>query len=275
MIRVIDDAGRELNLATPPRRVVSLVPSLTETICAVGRRSLLAGVTRHCVEPAEELAGIARVGGTKNPDLNRIEELTPDLVIVNAEENRKADFDALERHGWPIFVSFPRTVEQVPDLLRRLGLLLQSEVAAEAAARELETGITEVRRAQTERPTAAFCPIWKNPWMTFNSDTFANAMLRAAGARNVFADKPDRYPAISLQDAAQAQPEVILLPDEPYVFSSKDRVDLAPLDDTPALANDRVHFVDGKALFWFGTRTANGLSYLRCVINASAAPPPR
>jgi ABC-type Fe3+-hydroxamate transport system substrate-binding protein len=268
VIRVIDDLGRELAFAALPRRVVSLVPSLTESICALGGGDLLAAVTRHCVEPAAELEGISRVGGTKNPDIKCIAALSPDLVIVNAEENRKEDFDALERGGWPLFVSFPRTVEQVPDLLRRLGVLLGLTPAAEAAVLLLRRALVEARTDPAEARVAVFCPIWKNPWMTFNGDTFAADMLCAAGGRNVFADKPDRYPQISLDAVAQANPEVILLPDEPYVFGRKDLAALAPLQGTAALANGRVHFVDGKALFWFGTRSAAALDYLRRIIRA-------
>lgn len=262
MIRVVDDAGRQVALPGAPRRVVSLVPSVTETLCALGCRKTLVGITRHCVEPQAELQGVARVGGTKNPDLKRIVELAPDLVVVNMEENRRADFDVLIRAGLQVFVTFVRRPAEVSGLLRRLGMLLDVEAAAGAEAAALEAALAVVERRPRKRPVAVFCPIWKNPWMTFSDDTFAGAMLRAVGARSVLAEHRERYPRVTLEEVAAAAPEMILLPDEPYVFGERDLGALAPLQATPAMKRGRVRFADGKALFWFGTRTAAALSYL-------------
>jgi ABC-type Fe3+-hydroxamate transport system substrate-binding protein len=211
--------------------------------------------------------GTRRVGGTKNPDVAAIVGIKPDLVIVNAEENRREDFDALTAAGLTVFVTYPRRVAEVPDLLRRLGQLLGEVTAGDRAAADLEGTIDAAARA-TIFERGVFCPIWKNPWMTFSDDTFADDLLRLNGARNIFADRSERYFEVALDEVAAALPETILLPDEPYIFQSKDLPSLEPLSDTPALRNDRVHLVDGKALFWYGTRTAAAVLYLQEILNA-------
>ena len=264
MIRITDDLGRELTLPRPAQRIVSLVPSLTETICVFGCAPHLIGVTRHCTMPVAELASTRRVGGTKNPDVTAIVHMAPDMVIVNAEENRKEDFEALTQAGLSVFVSYPRRVVDLPNLLRRLGTMVAADDAAERAARDLEGALASVAHPSARR--RVFCPIWKNPWMTFNGDTFADDLLMLAGGENVFRGRPDRYFEIALDEVVAAQPEVVLLPDEPYVFQQKDLPALAPLSETPALHEEQVFFVDGKALFWYGTRTGAALRYLEGIL---------
>ena len=274
MIRVVDDAGRALALPHAARRIVSLVPSLTETVFALGGGESVVGVTRYCTEPAAAVAHIARVGGTKNPDIDRIVALRPDLVIVNAEENRREDFAALEVAGLMVFVSFPRRARDVALLLHRLGALSATEPAAAAMVSELERTLALMDATAPPHRARIFCPIWKNPWMSFNRDTYDDDMLWIAGAENVCRDREARYPSVTLADIAAAQPEVILLPDEPYVFQEKDLPALAALRDTPAWRERRVHFVDGKALSWYGARTAAALGVLRRIIAALRDPHP-
>ncbi|HVO24797.1 MAG TPA: helical backbone metal receptor [Candidatus Margulisiibacteriota bacterium] len=263
MIEVVDDAGRVLKLAEVARRIVSLVPSLTETLVTLGCGNALVGVTRYCTEPPQALRNVERVGGTKNPDCGRIRALRPDLVLVNAEENRRADFDALERAGLTVFVAFPRRVRDVPALLEKLGAL----AGADAEARCLRDRVTEaLRHVDGQERQRVFCPIWKNPWMSFNRDTYADDLLQLAGGENVCRERPQRYCTVTLEEIAATDPQVILLPDEPYVFSAKDLPALAPLAGTSALRPGRIHFIDGKALSWYGPRTAPALLYLRDAI---------
>ncbi len=262
MIAVRDATGRELVLPSPPRRVASLVPSLTETVFALGRGDVLVGVTRYCSEPKGAVERLERVGGTKNPDLNRIRALRPDVVLLNAEENRREDCAALQADG-AVFVSFPQRVCEVSELIRALGILLDAREAAAKIAAQLDEELAEIgaRLPTTERPRV-FCPIWKNPWMGFSSDTYAGDMLAVAGAMNVLGARAGRYFEVELEEIAAAAPELILLPDEPYVFKQKDLPALAALSGTPAWRNNHVYFIDGKALSWFGSRSASGLGYL-------------
>ncbi len=262
MIRVQDDLGREVQLPEPAGRIVSLVPSVTETLFALGCGDGVVGITRYCTEPPAAIALVERVGGTKNPDVARIAALVPDLVLVSAEENRREDFEVLERAGLTLFVLFPVRARDCVDLLRRIGQLTGTAACAARMAAALEERLAHAAPAAGQA-RRVFCPIWKNPWMSFNRDTYAHDMLANAGGENVCAAYAERYCTVTLDAMAAAAPEVILLPDEPFVFTPKVLPALAPLHDTPAWRAGRVHFIDGKALSWYGPRTARALAYLQ------------
>ena len=270
MIEVIDDAGRRVVLAAPAQRIVSLVPSLTEALFAVGSGAALIGVTRYCTEPADAVQHIERVGGTKNPDCARICSLEPDLVVINAEENRREDFETLEREGVAVFVTFSHRVRDVVGLLERLGVLTGCVAAAQQLGQQVQQALDEINEHPATR-RRVFCPIWKNPWMSFNHETYADDMLSLAGGDNVCRTQSARYCTIELSDIAAADPEVIMLPDEPYVFAAKDLPALAPLRNTSAYKSGRIHFIDGKALSWYGPRTAAALRYMRAIVTAESA----
>jgi ABC-type Fe3+-hydroxamate transport system substrate-binding protein len=257
--RLHDDLGRPVALAAPPRRIVSLVPSLTELVCALGRGDRLVGVTRYCTEPSDVVAGLHRVGGTKNPDVSSIVALAPELVLVNAEENRHEDFQSLIAAGLTIWVSFPRTVEQTVASIERVGEGLDVTASAAAMAGEIAAALAN----PPGRHARIFCPIWRKPWMSFNRDTYAHDLLRCAGGDNVCSELADRYPVVDLHAIAQTDPQVILLPDEPYPFAERHRQALGPLLDTSAGRSGRIHLVDGKALSWYGPRTAAALRVFR------------
>ena len=253
-----DDLGRRIDLTAPPRRIVSLVPSLTELVCALDRGDHLVGVTEYCVEPPDVVGRLPTVGGTKNPDLTRIIELRPELVLVNAEENRREDFQSLMAAGVTVWVSFPCTLTAAKESVERVGKLIDAVPLAVALVRDISAA---------EQGAAAgvrvFCPIWRKPWMSFNRDTYAHDLLRAAGGENVCADRPTRYPTVDLDTVRHADPQVILLPSEPYPFGERHLNLLGPLAETSAVRNRRVHLIDGKVLFWYGPRTAPGLALLR------------
>jgi ABC-type Fe3+-hydroxamate transport system substrate-binding protein len=242
-----------------PGRIVSLVPSVTELICSLGGESRLVGVTSYCTEPRRVVAGLAKVGGTKNPDCDRILALHPDLVVLNSEENRREDYDQLLAAGVPVYVSFPSDVSGAALSIRGLGVILGVERKAMRLAHLIEEKLR--RSEEPERRPRLFCPIWRNPWMSFNRETFAHDVLFRAGGDNVCSGEADRYPIVELSVIAERAPEIVLLPDEPYRFSDKHRDALAPLADTPALRTGRVHLVDGKALSWYGPRTPAALDY--------------
>jgi ABC-type Fe3+-hydroxamate transport system substrate-binding protein len=268
--RVTDDLGREIELAIRPQRIVSLVPSHTETLFVLGAGARVVAVTRYCEEPAAEVVALPKVGGTKNPDLAAIQALAPDLVIMNAEENRREDFDTLAATGCPVFVTEPKTILDGVRGIARLGLVSGCRAAGEALAAAQEARVQATLAATSGHPRVRyFCPIWRKPWMTFNADTYTHDMLRAAGGENVCTDAADRYPTVTLERIAAADPAIVLLPDEPYRFTPKDRPALAPLADTSALRHERVHFVDGKALAWYGPRIADGLENFAAIFSSA------
>ena len=266
-----------------PHRIVSLVPSLTELLFALGVGDAVLAVTRYCTEPADRVGALTKVGGTKTPDLRAIVDLAPDLVIMNVEENRRADFEALASAGVPLFVSEPKTVADAIVLIARLGAAVGQPERARTLADEQAGGVAAVcaevaRRASP--PIRYFCPIWKKPWMTFNADTYAYDVLRLAGGANVAAAHAERYPAVDLVGIAAHAPEIVLLPDEPYPFGERDLPALAELAATQALVAGRVHLVDGKALAWYGPRIAAGVAlfaelFARAATAASTGDRPR
>ncbi len=248
-----------------PERIVSLVPSLTEALFALGLGARVVGVTEWCVHPAAELEAVPKVGGTKNPDRDAILALAPDLVIANHEENTRRDVEKLREAGLPVWVTYPRSVHDAVALMDALAAIGASEAARSAVLLPIHAAVAEAEAelARRARATRAFCPIWRDPWMAVGPDTYADDLLRLCGAANVFADRHDRrYPLVTLEQVVAAQPEVILLPDEPYAFGPKHVAELAELD-VPAARNARIHCVDGTWVSWYGPRIRGAIATLR------------
>jgi ABC-type Fe3+-hydroxamate transport system substrate-binding protein len=267
----VDASGVTVTLARPPRRIVSLVPSITETLCALGLAEALAAVTVYCVEPRAIVGDKTRIGGEKNPDLQKIRSLQPDLVIANVEENVREHIDRLRAWSIPVWVTYPRTVADGIRLIVELGELTGASARAAELVGEIAPLYERVRAAGAQRsgPTV-FYPIWRAPYMTINRDTYIHDMLLTCGARNVFADVPDRYPAVTLEEIAARRPEVILLPDEPFRFRRAHLADFAALRDVPAVRDGRIHLVDGKPFSWHGPRIAEALRTLPGLIEGTA-----
>jgi len=263
-----DDRGRTLDLAGPVRRIVSLVPCVTELLGTLGAAERLVGVTRYCSHPRAVVRECQRVGGTKDPDCGKILALRPDVVLVSPEENRREDFERLHSAGARLFVLAPSSIESLLGTVKRLGALLGVAGRAAELAREIAAAHGAVVGGVRGR-VSVFCPIWREPWMSFNRHTYAGDALRCAGGDNVCAGAEECYPRVDLADIAARAPEVILLPDEPYRFTPDDIAALQPLSDSPAWRNGRVHLVDGRDLFWYGTRTAAALNALQKTLATS------
>ncbi|MET7804878.1 helical backbone metal receptor [Micromonospora chersina] len=237
-------------------RVVSLVPSLTEAV-ALTRPEVLVGATDWCTHPAG--LDVARVGGSKYPDLDRVRALRPDLVLLNEEENRLADAEALRAAGVPVRVTFPRTV---PEALTQLGELVDAlGVAGEP------DWLRAARRAWAAppapaRPRAAVVPVWRRPWVVLGRDTFAGDVLRRLGVTNRYADHPERYPRPALDELRARKPELVVLPDEPYRFTAGDGPEAFP--GVPAA------LVSGRHLTWYGPSLAEAPALLAAQLAAAA-----
>jgi iron complex transport system substrate-binding protein len=239
-----------------PRRIVSLCPSITETLVAIGGLSRLVGGTRYCTRPKGMLWGLPRVGGTKDPDVARILDLKPDLVFANEEENRCEDVEALRRAGVDVDVSFPKTVAAVPGEIRRWGELLGATDEADALARRVETEALALAAAAPSRPFRYAYWIWKDPWMTVSDDTYVASLLCLAGGLNVFAQEAERYPAIAPEEALARGAEVHFFPTEPYPFRKRRHESLTE----SVFGKDRRRlFVEGDDYCWHGARTLDGL----------------
>ena len=237
----------------PPRRIVSLVPSLTETLFDLGVGEAVVGITDYCIFP--EGLTLPRVGGTKNPDVDAIRALRPDLVHMNLEENLRRHAEQIETFA-PLHVSEPKSVDDVAALIAELGTLH----GAEARARELVDTLAEARAAAHAKPFTFVVPIWKKPWMWCGGDTYVSALVESVGGRNLLRDR-ERYPSMNVDCVAALEPEVIFLPDEPYAFTEDDA------DALRAISNARIIGpFPGHLFTWHGTRTALGLGFLREVL---------
>ena len=256
-----DALGRRFDFAAPPRRIVSLVPSWSETLFALGAGDSLVGVTEYCVHPAEGVAKLAKVGGTKNPAVAVIAGLRPDLVLANKEENRQRDVERLEAAGLRVFVTYARTVREAAAELRALGRITGREAAGEAIAAEVETRLATTEAVPPGRRPRAAALVWRDPLMVVGGDTFASDLMRCAGAENPFAAASGRYPRVTRAELEAAAPDVLLLPTEPYRFEERDRLEFLGLD-CPAGQSGRVHVIEGELLTWYGPRMARALDTL-------------
>ena len=240
-------------MSTPARpRLVSLVPSVTETLVAWGAPPV--ACTRFCEQP-----GLPHVGGTKDPDVAAIAALDADLVVMCVEENRREDADALAAAG---VATASLSIDGVADVGPALSMLASLAGVAERAAADIaalaaldavvDTDLAGDVPAATLR---AFVPIWKRPWMSLAGGTYGSSLLAAIGVANVFADAGTRYPTVTLAEASERRPDVVLAPSEPYPFAER---------HVPLLAEVApVVLVDGQDLFWWGSRTPAALARLR------------
>ncbi len=231
-------------------RIVSLVPSTTETVAALGCADQLVGVTKYCEVGAP--AGAAIVGGTKNPALGAVVALRPDVVLVNTEENRAADIDELRARGLRVHETLPKTVIDARDVILELGALLGCDDAAKAIAADIDAALDEAQSGAPAQRVVALTLIWRRPWMAIGPDTYADDLLWRCGFANALSGYDDRYP--KLEPGLMLGADVVLLPSEPYEFTDADIPAVGELvPNTPA------RLVDGQLLTWHGPRTADAL----------------
>jgi ABC-type Fe3+-hydroxamate transport system substrate-binding protein len=288
-----DALGNDHRFGVAPERIVSLVPSDTLNVAWLGQSKRLVGRTDYCELPAACVAALPSVGGTKNPRVAEIIDLRPDLVIANKEENSKSDVEALMRAGIRVYVAFPKTVAEGSAHVARLARIMHVETDSAVRA-SLRALYQSSRRApelaqQGAKPLRVFCPIWMKPLMTIHGDTYISDMLTHLGCENVFSERkrryplaadisgkapwePERaagrdvrYPRITVEELLAQNPDLILLPSEPHPFTEADAVFFRGLD-VAAAKNDRVLFVDGKDLSWYGARAAEGVGRLRALL---------
>ncbi|MFG2308186.1 helical backbone metal receptor [Streptomyces sp. NPDC048566] len=242
-------------------RVASLVPSLTEAV-AVSLPGALVAATDWCTHPAD--LAVARIGGTKNPDVAAVAALAPDLVLANEEENREADLAALRRAGVEVLVT---EVRDVPGALRELDRVLTA-CGARARPRWLDAAEDAWARPPAPAPRRrAVVPVWRRPWMVLGRDTFAGDVLARLGIDNVYAAHADRYPRVPLDRLTADAPDLVVLPDEPYRFT--------PDDGPEAFPGLPCALVDGRMLTWYGPSMVQAPSRLGAALAGAARRAPR
>ncbi|MFG1606052.1 helical backbone metal receptor [Actinoplanes sp. NPDC049265] len=250
-----DDLGQHVEVPRTVRRVVSIVPSLTETV-AVTAPGLLAGATDWCTHPAG--LDVPRIRGTKNPDVAAIAALRPDVVLANEEENRAADLAAMRDAGLAVWVTRVRTVpEAFTSLLRMLTAACRLDVPGWLPAAERAwAGVSGVPRGR------AVVPIWRRPWMVVGRDTFTGDVLSRLGVVNAYAGHDERYPKVPLDELLAATPDLVVLPDEPYLFTADDGPEAFP--GVPAA------LVNGRLLTWYGPSLVDAPRLLTAQLDTAA-----
>ncbi len=234
-----------------PRRVVSLVPSLTETLFEIGAGDAVVGITDYCIFPPD--LPLPRLGGTKNPSIEGIRALRPDLVYMNYEENLKRHADEIAEFA-PVSASEPKSVADVIELITRLG----QTHSCEARAAEINADLIPVRDRRPATTFSFLVPIWKKPWMWCGGDTYVSNLVESVGGRNLLGHQK-RYPTMDLECALALQPDIIFLPDEPYGFTEDDAATI----DGPRVVGP----FPGHLFTWHGARTREGLRFLRSVLS--------
>jgi ABC-type Fe3+-hydroxamate transport system substrate-binding protein len=253
LIKVTDDLGTTLIFPRSPQKIVSLVPSLTETLVAAGLKSSLAGITKFCVHPKELLKGIEVIGGTKNPRINAIIRLKPDLIFANKEENRLEDITELKQHT-QVYVTDISSHQDVVSFIHTLYLIFNT-----SECKHLMNQIKNLPDYTKRKKISTCYLIWKNPWMTVGKDTFIHHMMEKYGFKNVY-ETEVRYPEITLESIQVLKPKIIMLSSEPYPFKEKDKAALHKL-----LPETSIILVDGEMFSWYGSRLLEADEYINDV----------
>lgn len=281
-MRIHDLTFTEIEIEQPVTRVISIVPSVTETLFALGKGGTLVGRTVFCTEPKGEVESVDTVGGTKSPNVKKIIELDPQLVLANKEENRREDIEALRKAGLTVHVAQPTTVEEGLSYVTTCGRIFEVEDRAEEITR---AGVKELVRIQERirelkehnelrvnpRPYVyprVVCFVWNDPWMVVGTQTYIGDMIEVLGGDHRLKQSTDRYFKMDPTDVAALNPDIMLFPDEPYAFTEDDlQFWRDNFEDIPAVRDNRLRICDGQDLCWFGARIPRALRNLQPVMS--------
>ncbi len=241
---VIDQMGREVTFHSPPKRIVSLVPSQTEFLIEVGAPVI--GRTKFCIHPKERIGKIPSVGGTKKFNFDVIHSLEPDLIVGNKEENEKKGIERLATR-YPVWMSEIYSIDEAYKMMAALGSICQVDQKTNLVLEECKSGLDRVWNSRSGK---ALYLIWKNPWMAVGKGTFIDDMLQHLGYQNLV--QSDRYPTLSDEEIAALNPDVILLSTEPFPFREKHLLEVQA-----EFPNSQVQLADGELFSWYGTRLRN------------------
>ncbi|MFA8450870.1 MAG: ABC transporter substrate-binding protein [Bacteroidales bacterium] len=248
-----DDLNREIELKDFPKRIISLCPSITETICKIDLQHHLVGITDFCQHPEPLLVNKERVGGTKNVNFDKVHMLEPDLIIAVKEENSRKDINRLSKE-YPVYVFDIHSFESGVDMIDRIGELLDAQYDANQVSSTLRQLYSEL--PPVKMPHKALYLIWEEPYMAAGKSSFINAMMEKAGFKNVILKKDGNYPVI--EDLNALDYEVLILSTEPYPFLDHHIDDFRKL-----VPNKEVILVDGEMFAWFGSHMLESYSYIR------------
>ena len=245
--------GRDVTVAFPPTRIISLVPSQTELLYDLGLDEEVVGITKFCVHPQQWFRNKKRVGGTKTVHIDMVKDLQPDLIIANKEENTREQIEELSAL-FPTWVSNIQTVDEALVMMHEVGAITGKATQAETLIKEISEGFAAIKKPPIAKRVAYF--IWRKPWMCAGGDTFISNMIEKMGWINVLADLP-RYPEITLEQLKDKQVDIVLLSSEPYPFKDAHIAEIKAM-----LPGTEVRLVDGEMMSWYGSRMKLAVSYV-------------
>jgi ABC-type Fe3+-hydroxamate transport system substrate-binding protein len=243
-ITVTDQMHRTVEISFPPRRIVSLVPSQSELLWYLGLRKELLGISKFCIHPHEMFASVKRIGGTKKINHAAVDEINPDLIIGNKEENTPEDILTLEKK-YPVWMSDINTYHQALDMIKDVGRITDKTNEADKLITEIDSQFKTLV-FNKHKPDCIYL-IWKNPLMAAGNHTFINDMLNRAGFKNCITDF--RYPEISIDKIKELNPDVLILSTEPYPFNNTDK-----LEFSEKLKETKVQLANAEMFSWYGSR---------------------
>lgn len=251
-LKVKDQIGNQLLIQEYPKRIISIVPSITELLIDLGLTDYIVGRTKFCIHPQSIVKSVAKIGGTKTPDLEKITKLNPDLIICNKEENRKEDVEYLQQK-FHVYVSDINNVDDGLEMIKQIGALTGKD-------NEAETIIKQIKfpdyAAEGYKKISCLYLIWKNPIMAAGANTYIDDLLRRTGLLNL-APSGSRYPIISEDLLKMLNPKELYLSSEPYPFKEKHVNYFKTM-----LPNTKVSLIDGEMFSWYGSKMIAASEYI-------------
>ena len=256
-----DQLARSVSLPNSPRRIVSLVPSQTELLYDLGLDSEVVGITKFCVHPEKWFRTKTRVGGTKGLNLNAIEQLQPDLIIANKEENLQSDIETLEKN-YPVWISDIKTLADALQMIHAVGEITATTKTASTLIRQIKNNFQKLEYDPRTKYQTTYL-IWKDPFMTVGGDAFIHDMLNRCGFKNMFGHE-SRYPKIEIEQlqSSSLRCELLLLSSEPYPFKQKHVDELQQM-----MPNTKILLVDGEMFSWYGSRLLHAPTYFQSLLH--------
>jgi len=260
MVYCTDQLGRTIPINSPPKRIISVVPSQTELLYDLGADAEVVGITRFCIHPDHWFRTKTRVGGTKKIDLEKIKLLQPDLIICNKEENEREQIEKL-MELYPVWVSDIKNLGDAVHMITSIGDLVDKKENAVKLVQKIKK---EFKKLELNTPAVRTAYlIWNNPIMCAGADTFIDEMLGLCGFQNIFSDSDSRYPEVKLQELSRMNPSLILLSSEPFPFREKHIREFQQ-----ACPNANIKLVDGELFSWYGSRLQYAPEYLMNLLHS-------
>ncbi len=256
MITIKDLTGRDITLIDSPKRVVSLIPSVTHTLFEIDCGDLVVGRTDFCNKP-EEAKKIKSIGSPKKIDIDKIIALTPDLIIADVEENRKSDVEELVKSGFKVYIASIKKIEDIITFLTHMGQIFENK-KVQGIIKKIER---ELSSPPPSKKIATFLPIWRNPYMCFNEETFLDDILKRCGFHNIFRKNRKKYFKLNEEEIQKSEFDLLMLPSEPYNFHELEPIEI--IEDLKLSPHVKIAYIPGEWVAWYGAITPEGLKELK------------